>query len=580
MRHRIRKVGAAFVTAALAWSCGAGTAVAQPGVQRLAGQNRYATMAAIVNEGFSTSEWAVVATGDNFPDALTASSLAGALRCPIVLTSSSLLCDEAATELANLGVQSVYIVGGYSSVSYEVEAAIEAMGISTARAWGPDRIGTGIDVWNALRGTGATTDTVIIATGASFADSLSIGPWAYYANAPILLTQGGVLTDEEVAAIQADPSIAHVVIVGGSASVSDAVMTQLGDGYDYTRLSGANRVETSARVAEWESERGFRWTFPALATALNFPDALCGTALQGVVRSPLLLVSGDSAAVSQAVADHSAEVSALRVLGGESSVSDQVVAQVLGGPTTPIDADQPRKVEVSYLWQARGNADVSHGEQNLRFLIGAGLDTGTAIGRAVSDFDGDGTAETLVVRWGDMSVNLEIVAGSGDVVGRATVTGEDSDWPINNQGTLDILIDGSGHVLANVYTGPRGIANGAFWTLVRYDFTGSSLVEAGRAYLAGSYVEDTSSLKAEVGALGLPADNMPDFYPGSDEQWIYSSMQPGFSIVTRLLATSEDFAVTGSGGDYMRSVWNSGSSTWCDPQPMGTLTITQPSGIG
>ena len=47
-------------------------------------QRFYDTMAEIVTEGYpSTSEWAVIATGDNFPDALAASALAAStLRRP------------------------------------------------------------------------------------------------------------------------------------------------------------------------------------------------------------------------------------------------------------------------------------------------------------------------------------------------------------------------------------------------------------------------------------------------------------------------------------------------------------------
>ena len=57
-------------------------------VTRLGGDNRYQTMAKIVSTGFTTSDSVVVATGQNFPDALSASALAGALDCPVVLTSA------------------------------------------------------------------------------------------------------------------------------------------------------------------------------------------------------------------------------------------------------------------------------------------------------------------------------------------------------------------------------------------------------------------------------------------------------------------------------------------------------------
>lgn len=54
---------------------------------RLAGDTRYQTMGRIVSTAFPRhSDTVVVASGDNFPDALSASSLAGGLNAPIILT--------------------------------------------------------------------------------------------------------------------------------------------------------------------------------------------------------------------------------------------------------------------------------------------------------------------------------------------------------------------------------------------------------------------------------------------------------------------------------------------------------------
>ena len=55
---------------------------------RLSGENRIDTMAAISNEGFDSSNTVIVAYSNNFPDALSATSLAGYYKCPILLTGS------------------------------------------------------------------------------------------------------------------------------------------------------------------------------------------------------------------------------------------------------------------------------------------------------------------------------------------------------------------------------------------------------------------------------------------------------------------------------------------------------------
>lgn len=87
---------------------------------RLSGRGRYDTMAAIVSEGFGSIRWAVIATGTNFPDALVASSLAGYRNCPVILTDSKQLSEQAHRELVRLGVDKGYVIGGTGSVPASV----------------------------------------------------------------------------------------------------------------------------------------------------------------------------------------------------------------------------------------------------------------------------------------------------------------------------------------------------------------------------------------------------------------------------------------------------------------------------
>ena len=295
---------------------------------RLGGKDRYETMAQVVSVGFDSSEKAVIVTGENFPDALAASSLAGALKCPVVLTASNKLSEDAATELEKLGVKDAYIVGGESSVSAEVEEALADASISVTRVSGSDRAKTSVEAAKATRDLDASSNTIVICTGDAFADSLSISPWCWHSASPILLARKGVLSEDEVAFVEDDGAFTRIVIVGGDVAVSEKVEEQLGDGYDYVRLEGADRYATSEAVADWTCENGFTWVEPALATGENF--ALAGSALQGVSASPILLVSDESAVAAEVVAAHHDEISQLYVLGGEASVSDGLVDSIAG----------------------------------------------------------------------------------------------------------------------------------------------------------------------------------------------------------------------------------------------------------
>ena len=294
---------------------------------RLAGGNRYQTMQKISQAGFAKASWAVIATGANFPDALMAASLAGARNCPVILTAPHALSPEAHAELVRLGVRNAYIVGGTSAVSTAAENAIRGMGIAVTRVAGADRQLTSIEAMNQLNAAGVSYNTVVIATGGSFADALSIGPWCYQNKAPILLTgSNGLLSSKQVAAVHANSAIKRILIVGGESVVSDAVYTQLGHGYTRVRLSGTNRYATSYAIATWElaPAQGMTLASACVATGTNFPDALAGSALAGQKKSVLLLAkntaSGRYAVDNILAGDAKAQVKTGRVLGGVNVV--------------------------------------------------------------------------------------------------------------------------------------------------------------------------------------------------------------------------------------------------------------------
>lgn len=297
--------------------------------QRLEGQGRYDTMAKIVSTGFESSDVAVLATGANFPDALAASSLAGVYNAPVLLTETAQLSSQAQTELTRLGVQYVYILGGESSVSKAVEDQLSSMGITPVRVAGESRQETSLKAFSQVIGQSDSCDTVIIAAGKSFPDTLSVSPYAYAKNAPILLTTNdGVLTNQAVDAIKETVAINNVIIVGGESSVSEQVKAQLGQGYVYKRLSGNDRYETSAAIAQFELEQGMSAQVCAVATGRNYPDALAGAALSGAYRSILLLADAvNCTSATGVLSEQKGIIQTLYVYGGESSVSAEVVTQ-------------------------------------------------------------------------------------------------------------------------------------------------------------------------------------------------------------------------------------------------------------
>ena len=299
----------------------------------LYGDNRYGTMAVIVAEAFSSSDTdtVIVTTGENFPDALAASALAGVRNAPIVTTSNNSLSLDARGRLRALNPTSVLVIGSSDTISDAVVSEIQDALPSTTRItrlYGENRRATALALYTRTLSSGYWDDstTAILTTGEKFADALSISPYAYVTKSPIFLTDSsGLLDDATVAALQ-NSSFERIIILGDENSVSEAVKDQLGDGFSYERWSGADRYATSAVIAEHAIAEGVLGVDKVvIATGENFPDALAASALCGRNESVLLLVSSNNTTtIDEVLVTYQYEVTMGYFLGDENSISSSV----------------------------------------------------------------------------------------------------------------------------------------------------------------------------------------------------------------------------------------------------------------
>ena len=296
----------------------------------LYGNTRYETGDAVVGEAFEESTYAVITTGTSFPDALAAASLAGVLDAPVLITSDG-QTENTLSELEELGTEYVYIVGGTASVSETVEAAIEAAGIEVERVAGSTRQKTALAVAEKVLELteGNAPDTCFIATGTEYADALAASSYAYWAQAPIYLTKNdGTISEDVIASIEAG-GFSQVIILGGTASVSEETEENVSaiSGVSVIRLGGETRYETAALVAEWSVSEGMSYDGLVIAAGTNYPDALTASALCGQKGSVLLLAGATSqkSSVLESVIEENAEaISDIYVVGGPNSVTDEV----------------------------------------------------------------------------------------------------------------------------------------------------------------------------------------------------------------------------------------------------------------
>lgn len=152
---------------------------------------------------------------------------------------------------------------------------------TTVRLAGDNRMDTAVEVSKKYF---ASAGTVYVANGWRYPDALTAGPAAAKDDGPLLLSLKDSVPSNVLDEIRRlNPARIHVV--GGPAVVSDGVVKTLDGIAPTTRLAGATRYETAAKVSE-------KWNSSAvvyLALGENFPDALTGGSGAAKEGAPLLL---------------------------------------------------------------------------------------------------------------------------------------------------------------------------------------------------------------------------------------------------------------------------------------------------
>jgi putative cell wall-binding protein len=199
-------------------------------VQRIGGVDRYDTAARIAREtarlyGGIGSKNAIIATGENFPDALAASPYSAAKGIPILLVKKNSVPAATKAMLTELGVTSTYLCGGTSAISTAVEGQLPA----PFRRGGRDRYQTAGMITDTMwMNWGMGTEYFALATGTNFPDALVGGAVVGAYGGVLYLTPPDVLHSEVVMRIERDHSkVKWVDVLGGKSVVYPTVVTSL-----------------------------------------------------------------------------------------------------------------------------------------------------------------------------------------------------------------------------------------------------------------------------------------------------------------------------------------------------------------
>jgi putative cell wall-binding protein len=308
------------------------------GARRDWGRDRYLTAVAVSRSAFATGSASsvVLASGEDFPDALCASPLAGCLGSPVLLTKRTSMPADVLGEIERVGARKVYVVGGPGAVSESVAKALKSAGLAVERVYGPDRYATAKAVAAKVRSLSGTSfcRQVFLVRGDESADALSASAAAYALRSPIVLTRTSVLHPATREAITGN-AIRSVYIVGGGGAVSDTVMHEVAAlvSGPVVRLSGSDRYATASAVAAYSVR--YYWLEPDsayVARGDQFADALGGGAAAGKRQAVLVLTKPTvlSAPARDYLATRKGEINSVRIVGGTGAIAESVRREIEG----------------------------------------------------------------------------------------------------------------------------------------------------------------------------------------------------------------------------------------------------------
>ncbi|EJP6472675.1 cell wall-binding repeat-containing protein [Clostridium sporogenes] len=309
--------------------------------KRLYGKERYETSASICSGGWETSEYAVLASGEGFADALSAAPLAKKYNAPIILTEKNKLNDNARTQLKNLQTKNVIIIGGIGSISKNIETELKNLGINYSRIYGENRYETSLKIAKEI----GVKNGVVITNGLGFADALAMDPIAASKQMPILLTPSDKLTSDTKAFLN-NNSYNKSYVLGGTATVSDHIKNSL---KNPTRLSGIDRFQTNIAILNHFKE-DLNLDEVYISSGNGYADALSGSVLAGKNKSPIILTNDNlNDSTKEFVNTNKSNFKNVTIFGGEGVVKENTISSLFGAFKSGETRSDTKKISAERL---------------------------------------------------------------------------------------------------------------------------------------------------------------------------------------------------------------------------------------
>lgn len=290
-------------------------------VTRISGKDRYETAVNINRQLFSSDEsiklkYVVLTSGDSFADAISGGLLASEYNVPIVFTSKERLPEITNRYLSNLFINKVYIVGGESSISKNIE---DKLGQRLIRLSGQNRYETARMVNLEIKDLNykyINGDLAAVYNGFNFSDAIAASPFIYKYNKgkETMLPLYPLTKDLMKGSLDGIVEIAF----GGKSSVPDY--------QEKIRFSGRDRYQTAVSIAKgFKTNLNIDINTIIITNGENYSDALASTPLATKNNAAILLTKANKLnSDTKEYIRNNRDIKNIIIVGGENSVSKDV----------------------------------------------------------------------------------------------------------------------------------------------------------------------------------------------------------------------------------------------------------------
>lgn len=283
--------------------------------ERVFGQNRYETAVQASLE-LADKEIVILATGEDYADALSAGVLANAMDAQLLLTPKNALRDAVKERIDALAPKTVYLVGGPEALDPAIETALKDYTVE--RIEGLNRYETA----QKLAAKNPNKGELFIATGEDYPDALVASSLT---EQPLLLVRKNEVPSSVADFLKATQGdYTKITALGGEEALAQKVLDELKEltgASEVNRIFGQNRYETAANASEYAKDtKGV-----VIATGENFADALIAGPYAYEKGAVLLLSRFDGPSDYTAKYLESYLRLPLTLIGGPEALSDKAM---------------------------------------------------------------------------------------------------------------------------------------------------------------------------------------------------------------------------------------------------------------